>query len=137
LRNISLQGLTAQGTDGIRILLAGRVMIDHVTIDGFSGNAIGVNPTGSTGSTMVSVTNTDITGPGTGSATGIQITGLPGKRVNVSADHVSIRNTVNGIDAQFGSTALTNSVVANTTNVAIMATNLNTFLTAENNIVTG
>jgi hypothetical protein len=134
LRNIAINGAgSTPGLNGIRILSANRVIIDHVAINSFSQNAIAVVPTTDV---FVSVTDTTITGVGTGISTGIQVTGMAGTRVNVSADRVSIRNTVNGIDAQFGSTLLSNSVVANTTGVGLGVSNTGT-LTSEGNMVTG
>jgi len=133
LRNIQFMG-SGNGLDAIKILNAGRVIIDNCNINGFAGNAISVFAT--TGSISVSVSNTNITGLG-GSSTGIYASGSSSNKVNISADRVHIRNANYGIDAEFGATVLSNSVIAQSTNTALYGNNANTFLTAENSTFTG
>src|SRR5882762_5457240 len=134
LRNLAINGIGGTsfgGTDGIVISNAGRVMVDNCSISGFLGNSINVN---TVTDISVTVTNTNITGTA-GTSMGILVQSTAG-RVTVAADHVTIRNTHNGIHARFGSTLLSNSLIANTTGVGLLAEIAGT-LTAESVMLTG
>jgi hypothetical protein len=110
VRNISLDGV-GSGGDGIRLLNAGQLIVDGVTISG--GTQFGIDVLTGTSARVV-VSNTSIS------------QGMAGVKLatgNVSAllDRVSIRGTTTGVDAVSGTVEIVNSVIAQNTSFGVYA----------------
>lgn len=131
IRNLSLNGV-GSGTDGINFIAGGRLVVDQVSIYSFVSNDIDIHPSGPA---SVTVSNSSMTG----GSNGILVSGSGGP-VKVSVDHVSIRGAANGIDAMFGETVVSNSVIAGASGFGLLADvglGVTGTLTVESSMLTG
>lgn len=114
LRNISIHG-GGNGLNGIRFLNGAMLVVDKVSITGFTGS--GIDADVSSNSALI-VSDTTIRG----GATGIRAD-ANALRLDTSLSNVSIRGSVNGLDTQGASSFanVTNSVFTKNTGVAVFA----------------
>jgi hypothetical protein len=125
LRNLSLQGVGG-GTDGIRYLSGGHLVVENLSISNFTGSGIVASVTGNGN---LAVRNTSITG----GTTGIVVNCSGTMRATLTG--VSIVGTVHGIDAYVGATDVNNSSISQVSGFALIAEG--GVLTAENMTLTG
>ena len=117
LRNLSING-TGTGTNGIRILQAGNVLIDNVTIAGFTTNGLDIKPTSA--GLNVSIKNVTIS-----DVSGIAIVAdSGGPRLNVTMSDVNISKCGTGVSAVDDTHVVVGSsvVTACTTGILSVAT---------------
>ncbi len=92
LRNLSING-AGNGINGIRILQAGNVLIDNVTITGFTTNGLDIKPTSAGLNVAIkNVTITDVAGIAIVADSG-------GPRLNVTMSDVKISKCGTGVSA--------------------------------------
>jgi hypothetical protein len=123
LRNLSINGV-GTGIDGIRFLAGGNLVVDNVTISGFTGD--GIDMTRSATGTL-QVKNTTINGV----ATGIRLTSTV-QFALASLNNVTITSTTsNAIDVGANSRlTISNSMISNNAN-GISATNASAVINVE------
>lgn len=123
IRNISINGAppTSSGLRGIRIVQAKAVIIENCTIFGFRGSpGRGIDINLSTGSTIVIIRNTTITGNLAAGVAVVPITGQPAVQVMISNSNLS--NNASGIFAGEGAQfTIAKTVVSNNSVVGIDA----------------
>lgn len=112
LRGLSLSG-AGSGLNGIRYLTGKMLVVEDCKIDNFTQNGIDVALTGA-GRLIVSRTSV------TGGANGVRVFSTTG-RVTAMLSDVVVQNATNGIDAVYGSTHISKSVVSNNSGVGIYA----------------
>jgi len=116
VRNLSLDGV-GNGLSGIRFLQGALLVVDHVSISGFTQNGIemAVSPSAVATTGLVVRDTTFIRG-----ATGVKITSGP---VSASLDNVAIRGTTTGVDgaSATGTVEIRNSVFARNTGFGVLA----------------
>jgi hypothetical protein len=112
LRNLSING-GGTGVNGIRYLAGRRLVVEQCTIYGFTQNNIDVSLSAS-GQLVVSNTSS------TGGTTGLRLAGTAGQ-LAAFLDRVSIKGATNGVDASFGATEVSNSVVTQNSGFGLFA----------------
>ena len=113
LRDLSINGVET-GTNGIRYLAGKSLLIDNVTISGFTTRGIDVSLTGNSG---VIVNDTTITG----APTGIFITTTSGLAL-ATLDNVHLHGLTNGLQVAANSrVSITRSVISNNSSNGILA----------------
>jgi len=113
LRNLSLKGV-GPGTNGINVLAAGTVVVDHASITGFAGRGISVT---TDATAKVVVTDTTITNCGTG----IFLAATSGQ-AQVIMSNTRLTNNTNGFEAATnGRAILDNSIISGNSGSEILA----------------
>ena len=116
VRNLSFNGLIGTGSpglDGIKVLAAGQLIVDHVAFFGFSQNGIEMALGGSASAGLVVRNSTFLQG-----ASGVKLTsGI----ISASLENVSVSGTATGIDVVTGSADVRNSVLARNTTFGALA----------------
>jgi hypothetical protein len=92
IRNVSIVG-AGTGISGIRVLSAKEVVVEHVTIDGFTASGIDF-AAGSANPMSVFVRSSRITKVGTG----IKVVAFAGGNAVLTVDHTDILQATNGIE---------------------------------------
>lgn len=128
LRNISINGADS-GVYGIRYLKGGSLVVQNCSLTGFTTNAIDVNVTVGGGALVVE--NTSIQ---TAAGAGVRVFGST-VRVDVTLDHVSIKDTGKAVDSAYGNTTVNNSLIAQNSQFGVVATNSQ--VTVENSMLSG
>jgi hypothetical protein len=112
IRNISING-GGNGLNGIRYLAGGQLIVDNVSISGFTGNGIDLSLSGN-GKLVVRHTSVRANG------SAIRVFSTTGN-VRAALDNVTITGSTNGLDAAFGFTSVSNSLITlNSNNGAIV-----------------
>jgi len=108
VRNISING-AGTGTNGIRYLAGGTLVVENCTISGISGtgNGIDVALSGASAGNLV-VKNTTLIG----GAVGIRMAGTATGRVTAVIDQARILGAGKGVNSLFGFINLTNSLIS-------------------------
>jgi Right handed beta helix region len=119
LRNLSLNG-AGNGLDGIRWLAGKSLLVDNVTIVGFTGDGIDV---AKTAAGNLHVKNTTITQGSTNTTgTGIRLNTTAGLLLAMIEDsHIGDMN--NGIEVAVGRATISNSVISGNASHGILASN--------------
>lgn len=114
LRSLSING-GGTGTNGVRYLRAGKVIVDKVSISGITQSGIDV---ATTADGALVVRDSSITG----GASGVQVDNT-GFRVDVSLEKVSLVGAVNGVDTLNANAfvVLDNSVVSKNSGIGVWA----------------
>jgi hypothetical protein len=116
VRNLSFNGLigtVTPGLNGVRVLAAGQLIVDHVAFLGFSQNGIEVALAGNASAGLVVRNSTFLQG-----ATGVKLTSGV---ISASLENVSISGTATGIDVVTGSADVKNAVLAKNTTFGVLA----------------
>jgi hypothetical protein len=116
VRNLSFNGLigtVTPGLNGVRVLAAGQLIVDHVAFLGFSQNGIEMALAGGASAGLVVRNSTFLQG-----AAGVKLTS---GMISASMENVSISGTGTGIDAVVGSADVKNSVLARNTSFGALA----------------
>src|SRR5713101_3761600 len=129
LRSLSFNGIGGLGLNGVRLNTGAMLVVENCAIYGFGQAGIDLEPAASTSLAMKNVSIT-------GGATGVRVNGSSGT-VNASLSNVSIRGSVNGIDALFGTTDVRDSTISQSSGSGVLAeagsvTVVNTALTGNN-----
>jgi hypothetical protein len=106
LRNLSINGAGGSnitGLNGIRYLGGGSLIVDDVSISGFTQNGIDVNHGGNGNLVVRNTRISDIT------AAGVKINSVG--TLAASLDHVSIQGADKGIETFKGATQVSNSII--------------------------
>jgi len=119
IRNLSFEGMNT-GLAAVRVLAAGKVVVENCAIYGFAGNSLEVN---SSTATSMDVRNTSITGgisagAPVGQAVAFNGTGSP---LNLSLRDVTIKGTTVGVHSVHGNTNVSHSIVTGATTAGILA----------------
>ncbi|HSS50940.1 MAG TPA: right-handed parallel beta-helix repeat-containing protein, partial [Thermoanaerobaculia bacterium] len=123
IRNVSFQGL-GTGINAIQVLAAGTVILDHVNINGFSGNGINVSLAAS-GNLFVQDTNI------TNCADGIRLTTSSGA-VLAMLSNVRLEGLTNGLEAAAGGRAMiSHSYVSGNSGSGLLASAATSQINAE------
>ena len=112
LRNLSING-AGTGTNGIRYLAAKVLVVEEITLSGFTQNNIDV-ALSAPGNLVVK--NASITG----GSTGVMLNTSAG-RLNASLDHVNVQGATVGVDALKGFVSITDSVLTQNTGFGVLA----------------
>jgi hypothetical protein len=116
VRNLSFNGLSGTASpalDGIKVLAAGQLIVDHVAFFGFSQNGIEMALGANASAGLVVRNSTFLQG-----ASGVKLTsGL----ISASLESVSISGTATGIDVVTGTAEVKNSVLARNTSFGALA----------------
>jgi hypothetical protein len=114
VRNLALNGM-GSGLNGIRLLQGAQLIVDNVSITGFTVNDVDVTvAAGAVNTTGLVVRNTTLNG----GAAGVKLTS---GGINASLDNVSIRGTTTGVDVVSGTADIRNSVFARNTGFGVLA----------------
>lgn len=116
VRNLSFNGLVntvSPGLNGIRVLAAGQLIVDHVAFLGFSQNGIEMALAGAASAALVVRNSSFLQG-----ATGVKLTSGV---ITASLDNVSITGAATGIDVVVGSADVKSSVLARNTGFGALA----------------
>jgi hypothetical protein len=112
VRNISIDG-AGTGIDGIRFLAGGTLVVENVTMSGNTQNNIEMALASGSAASLIVRNSTFTSG-----TSGVKLTsGI----VTATLDHVSIRNTVNGVDAVSGTIDVKDSVIVQSTAFGVLA----------------
>lgn len=103
LRRLSLNG-AGTGLNGIRVIAAGRVIVERCFLSNFTGAGVLLE---SAGSTQVAIVDTSIDG----GAAGVQVS-MAAAGANVSLNRVGISNAASGVRLVNGTVDLSDSTVA-------------------------
>ena len=117
LRNISING-AGNGTNGIRFLAGRHLKVESCAINGFLTHGIDMVHTG-VGAGELSVLNSTFTNIGTVAIRVAATAGTP----SVAVDHVRIQRASLGLDVLQGTASISNSVISQVTNQAVVAEN--------------
>lgn len=104
LRGLSINGIGA-GLSGIRLLRAGKLIVENTNIDGFTQNGIDVVPTANA---QVSLRNVTVTGSGNAAVWVFPTAGT----TTIELDNVNLSNGKYGLYVVSGRASLKNSVVS-------------------------
>lgn len=114
LRNLSMNGgTTVSGVDGVRLLQAGRLVVEDCEIAGFDDAGIEV---ATSTATKVVVSGTTIRGI----TNGVKVAPSAG-RADVLIDNATIRSAATGIEATGGYTMVSRSTIAGNTSFGVRA----------------
>jgi hypothetical protein len=116
VRNLSLNGIIGAGTpglNGVKVLAAGQLIVDHVAFLGFSQNGIEMALASGASAGLVVRNSTFLQG-----ATGVKLTS---GAISASLENVSISSTGTGIDVVVGSADVKNVVLARNTTFGALA----------------
>jgi hypothetical protein len=120
LRNISLHG-GGTGTNGIRFLAGGSLVVEHCEFTGFLQNNIDVSQN-TANPVHVAVRDSTIQGiPTSALSSGIAVNNAGAGRVGVDLTNVSIKGTVNAVHTLVGFTQVTGSVIAANSSFGLLA----------------
>ena len=113
LRNIWFDGADGSGLNAISFISGGSLVVENCTIFGFSGNGINVALSASGNLSVQDVSITSV-------ADGVHI-GSTGGAVLATLNRMSIKHATNGVNGEYGLTNVTNSVITETTGVAVLS----------------
>jgi hypothetical protein len=112
VRNISIDG-TGTGLDGVRFIAGGTLVVENVVMSGNVSNSIEMSLASGATASLVVRNSTFTSGN-----SGVKLTS---GTVTATLDNVSIRNTVNGVDAVVGTVEIKNSVIVNNSAFGVLA----------------
>jgi hypothetical protein len=103
LRNLSIVGF-ATGTNGVRMIAGGALVLDHVDISGFTGSAVDLEPSNSP--SLVTIKDCVLKASLNGVLTN------PASRVDVEIDRTTIRGNTTGVNGAGGFINVKDSTIA-------------------------
>ena len=113
LRGLSINGI-GTGINGVRVLSAGKVIIENTNIDGFTQNGVSIEPATTT---QVSLRNVTITGSGNAGV----LMSPTAAASSLELDNVNLSNGRYGVLATAGNVSMKHSVSSGNSSHAISA----------------